>query len=63
MFLLKNLTALVALLLMASVRAAETNFTIDDTDPQIVYQPAAVWSFLGNVRPSFVQDHGHSLLL
>ena len=53
MFLLKILTALVALLLMASVQA-ETNVTIDDTDPQIVYQPPGVWSFQGNVRPSFV---------
>ena len=60
MLLLKILTALVALLLMASVQA-ETNVTIDDTDPQIVYQPPGVWSFQGNVRPSFVQDRRHSL--
>jgi len=51
MFLLKILSALVALLLMASVRA-EANVTIDDTDPQIVYQPPDVWNFQGNVRPS-----------
>lgn len=62
MFPLKILIALVALLLMASVRA-ETNVTIDDTDPNIVYQPPGVWSFQGNVRPSFVQDRGRSLLL
>ena len=62
MFLLKILIALVALLLMASVRG-ETNVTIDDTDPQIVYYPPDVWSFQGNVRLSFVQDRGHSLIL
>lgn len=51
MFPLKILSVLVALLLMASVRA-ETNVTIDDTDPSIVYHPSGVWLFQGNVRPS-----------
>ena len=44
-------SALVALLLIASVQA-ETNVTIDDMDPRIVYQPQLEWSFQGNVRPS-----------
>lgn len=61
MFLLKILTALVALLLMASVRA-ETNVTIDDTDPQIVYQPPGVWSFQSNVRLSSFSRRGYPLL-
>lgn len=49
MFPLKVLSALVALLLIASVRA-ETNVTIDDTDPRIYYRPS--WSFQGDVRSS-----------
>jgi len=48
MFPLKIL--LVVLLLMAPARA-ETNITIDDTDPRIVYGPPGVWLFAGNVRP------------
>ena len=51
MFLSRVLSALVALLLLASVRA-EMNVTIDDMDPRVLYQPAGGWSFLGNVRPS-----------
>lgn len=49
MFPLKVISALVALLLIASVRA-ETNVTIDDTDPRIVYKPS--WSFQADVRLS-----------
>lgn len=49
MFPLKILSALVALLLIASVRA-ETNVTIDDTDSRIVYRPS--WSFQADVRLS-----------
>ena len=48
MFTLKLLFALVALLLVASVRAV-TNVTIDDTDPRIAYRPS--WSFQADVRP------------
>lgn len=56
---MKPLSALVALLLIASARA-ETNVTIDDTDPRIVYRPS--WSFQGNVRPSpFSSTREHSL--
>jgi hypothetical protein len=50
MFPLKLLLfALVALLLIAFVRA-ETNVTVDDTDPRIDYRPS--WSFQADVRPS-----------
>ena len=50
------LVALVALLFTAIVRA-ETNVTIDDMDPRVVYQPQSVWSFQGNVSYSqFLQD-------
>ena len=48
MFPLKIFPALVALVLIASVWA-ETNVTIDDTDPRIVYQPADLWVFVANV--------------
>ena len=51
MFLLRVFSALVALLLLVSVRA-EMNVTIDDKDPRISYQPAGVWTFLDDVRPS-----------
>ena len=54
MFPLIFLPALVALLLIASARA-ETNVTVDDTDPRIVYRPN--WSFQADVRPSqFFRD-------
>jgi len=45
------LSALVTLFLIATV-GAETNVTIDDMDPRVVYEPEIVWSFLGNVCPS-----------
>lgn len=45
------LVALVALLLLAIVRA-ESNVTIDDMDPRVMYQPPEAWSFQGNVRYS-----------
>lgn len=58
MFPLGFLPALVALLLIASGRA-DTNITIDDTDPRILYQPK--WSFQGNVRPWPVLHHSRTL--
>ena len=59
MFPLKILSALVALLLIASVRA-ETNVTIDDTDSRIVYRPN--WSFQADVRlSSFSETRKDSL--
>lgn len=58
MFPSEFLAALVALLLIASVRA-DTNITIDDTDPRIVYKPK--WSYQGNVRPCAVLQHPRTL--